>query len=99
MANGVVTIPGRRISYGESFYTDWMPRGGDCAILRAQALKVVTSTGGTVRISLETRSEEDTSKTPVDTYYPSGATKLLELSAVGVGTAIYLATSGSNSPS
>ena len=35
MASPVVQIPGRRISHGETFYTDWMSRGGDCAILRA----------------------------------------------------------------
>jgi hypothetical protein len=90
-------IPGRRISYGETFYTDWGPRGGDCALLRAQAL-VKSSSSGTIRISLETRSEDDTSTTPMDTSFPSSAPKLLELNATGVKTAIYTATSGSNSP-
>ena len=91
-------IPGRRISYGESFYTDWFPRGGDCALLRAQALFKETTSGASVYISLETRSEEGTSDPTMDTYYPSSAPKLLKLTATGVKTAIYLATSGSNAP-
>lgn len=93
----MMNIPGRRISYGETFYTDWMPRGGDCALLRAQAL-IKSSSTGSIYISLETRSAEDTSATTMDTYYPSSAPKLLKLDAVDVKTAIYLATTGSNSP-
>ena len=95
-------IPGRRISHGETFYTDWGPRGGDCALLRAQALiKYAPGAGGTgtVYISLETRSEEGTSDTTMDTSYPSSAPKLLNLNAVGVKTAIYTATTGSNTTS
>jgi hypothetical protein len=92
-----MTIPGRRISYGETFYTDWIPRGGDCAILRAQVL-MKNASGGSVRISLETRSEEGTSANPIDTYYPSSAPKLLELSGVVVGAAIYLPTKDTSSP-
>lgn len=91
-------IPGRRISYGETFYTDWMPRGGDCALLRAQALIKSAAGGSTVYVSLETRSEEATTATSMDTYYPSSAPKLLNLNSVGVKTAIYLATTGSNTP-
>lgn len=97
MASPIVTMPGRRISYGETFYTDWMNRGGDCALLRAQAL-IKSSTSGSIYLSLETRSLEDTSATLMDTYYPASAPKLLKLDAVGVKTAIYLATTGSNSP-
>lgn len=91
-------IPGRRISYGETFYTDWTPRGGDCALLRAQALFKDNGGGATVYISLETRSEEGSSDPTMDTSYPSSAPKLLNLTALGVKTAIYLATTGSNSP-
>ena len=91
-----MNIPGRRISFGETFYTDWMPRGGDCALLRAQALYKSNPGAGTVYISLETRSEEDTSASTMDTYYPSSPPKLLNLNAVGVMTAIYLATTSSN---
>lgn len=91
-------IPGRRISYGETFYTEWLTRGGDCAFLRAQAL-IKSSATGSVYISLETRSEEDTSATAMDTYYPSSSPKLLNLDAVGVKTAIYLARTGSMTPS
>jgi hypothetical protein len=90
-------IPGRRISYGETFYTDWSPRGGDCALLRAQAL-IKSSSTGSIRISLETRSAEATAAEAMDTSYPSSAPKLLALEALGVFTAIYTATTGSNSP-
>jgi hypothetical protein len=84
-------IPGRRISYGETFYTDWAPRGGDCALLRAQALFKET-TNGKIQISLETRSAEASSATAMTTVYPSGSPNLLEFTAVGVKTAIYTAT-------
>ena len=33
-----VAIPGRRVSSGETFYTDWAGRGGDCVLLRVEAL-------------------------------------------------------------
>lgn len=91
-------IPGRRINYGETFYTDWMPRAGDCALLRAQLLAGDASGGATVYVSLETRSEDDTAALSMDTFYPSSVPKLLNLTAVGVKTAIYVATTGSNSP-
>ena len=29
MATPTVQIPGRRISFGETFYTGWVPRAGD----------------------------------------------------------------------
>jgi hypothetical protein len=66
--------------------------------LRAQALVKSTSSGGTIRISMETRSEEDTSTTLMDTSFPSSSPKLLELNATGVKTAVYTSTTGSNSP-
>jgi len=91
-------IPGRRISWHESFYTDWMPRGGDCALLRAEVLFKET-TSGKIWISLETRSADATSADSMDTSYPSSAPKLLELDTLGVvKTAIYTATAGTNSP-
>ncbi|MFO1052738.1 MAG: hypothetical protein U1F36_11035 [Planctomycetota bacterium] len=86
------------MSYAETFYTDWMPRGGDCAILRAQALIKGADGGATVRISLETRTEQDAATTSMDTFHPSSSPKLLELTALGVKTAVYVATTGSNSP-
>lgn len=88
-------IPGRRISFGETLYTDWGPRGGDCALLRAQAL-IKSSTTGAIYISLETRSEEDTAAAAMDTWYPSVNPRLLAMDVVGVKTAIYVATVGSN---
>jgi hypothetical protein len=33
-----VAIPGRRVSSGETFYTDWAGRGGDCVLLRVEVL-------------------------------------------------------------
>ena len=90
-------IPGRRISFGETFYTDWMPRGGDCALLRAQAL-IKSSSSGSVYVSLETRSEDDTTASAMDTFYPATNPRLLNLTAVGVKTAVYWATTGSNTP-
>ena len=97
MANN---IPGRRISYGETFYTDWGPRGGDCALLRAQVLikSIGGGSDGKIRISLETRSKEDTSATTMDTSFPSSSPKVLVLDTVGVKTSIYTATTGTNSP-
>jgi len=84
-------IPGRRISYGETFFTDWGNRGGDCALARAQML--IKSTGsGSIRISMETRSAEDTTPTEMETSFPSSAPRLLEMVSLGVKTAIYTAT-------
>lgn len=94
---GITNIPGRRISYGETFYTDWVPRGGDCAILRAEGLIKTAAGGSTVRISLQTRSEEGTAS-DMDTFYPSSSPKLLEISGTGLARAIYLAKASSVSP-
>ena len=38
MATPTVQIPGRRISFGEIFYTGWVPRGGDCLTVIAECL-------------------------------------------------------------
>jgi hypothetical protein len=89
-------IPGRRISFGETFYTDWGPRGGDCALLRAQVLHLV---GGEVQISMETRSEQSTASPVMNTTVPGSSPRLLVMNAVGVKTAIYTALEGPTSPS
>jgi hypothetical protein len=84
-------IPGRRISYGETFFTDWGNRGGDCALVRAQML-IKSTASGSIRISVETRSAEDTASTEMETSFPSSDPRLLSLESVGVKTAIYTAT-------
>jgi hypothetical protein len=48
-----IAIPGRRVSDGETFYTDWVARGGDCVILR---IEVLIQAGSTVTFALETRA-------------------------------------------
>lgn len=85
-----IMIPGRRISYGESFYSDWGPRTGDSMILSAQCMLV--SGGGSVELVVETRAEPGSSiTTPVaPTYVPAGS--VLTLSAAGVVTGYWRAT-------
>lgn len=90
-------IPGRRVSYSETFYTDWSARGGDCALLRAQVL-VKSSSTGKILVSMETRSEEETGTNLMDTAFPSSAPRVLVMEAVEVKTAIYTAVSGASTP-
>ena len=83
-------IPGRRISTGESFYTDWMSRGGDSMILRAEALKVVGTGSPKVTIVVQHRTEPAATVTDVTpTYVPSGSA--LELTSAAVFTGYYQA--------
>lgn len=82
-----VAIPGRRVSSGETFRTDWMPRGGDCIVFRAEVLYSSGSKG--LSFALETRGEDGTTVTTITPTSPSTG---LELTAVGVGTCLYLAT-------
>ncbi|MCC7063528.1 MAG: hypothetical protein IT456_12040 [Planctomycetes bacterium] len=87
-----IAIPGRRVSSGETFYTDWVQRGGDCMILRVQVL-IAAGGGDAVTFWLETRGDDGTTvTTPVTPTSPSGG---LELTAVGVGTCLYLASTTS----
>lgn len=87
-----IAIPGRRVSSGETFYTDWVQRGGDCMILRVQVL-IAAGGGDAVTFWLETRGEDGTTvTTPVTPTSPSGG---LELTAVGVATCLYLAGTSS----
>jgi hypothetical protein len=59
MAAQSIAIPGRRVSDGETFYTDWVPRGGDCILMRVQVLFTSSSSGSdTLEFDLETRGEE-----------------------------------------
>lgn len=78
-------IPGRRMTGGESFYTDWMPRGGDSMLLRVEALKIVSS--AEVQIIVETRKEPGgTITTPVAPTTPS---TVLSLTTATLATGYY----------
>lgn len=81
----IVAIPGRRLSGGETFRTNWMPRGGDCVILRVEVLH--DDGGGSVlKLDLETRGEDGTT---VTTMTPTSTG--LEVATTGVATCVYLA--------
>ncbi len=85
MAQQVVSIPGRRVSNGETFYMEWMGRGGDCFILRAELL--VFDGDGSVSVAAETRGEDGDTVTTV-----TATTSAIAMSSLGVATAVYLAT-------
>jgi len=89
-------IPGRRISHGDSFYTDWFSRGGDSMLLRAES---IVASGGSVTISVETRTEPGASAATVPaTYLSNGTTPNLTLNAAGIFTGYWRATtSGTDS--
>lgn len=79
-------IPGRRITGGESFYTDWTSRGGDSMLLRVEALKIVSS--AEVQFVVETRDQPGgTITTPVTPTVPS--TPPLKLTTETVATGYY----------
>lgn len=84
-----VAIPGRRVSSGETFYTDWAGRGGDCVLLRVEVLIAATTDGKAITFALETRGEDGTTVTTMTPKSPSGG---LELTSVGVATCLYVAT-------
>ena len=54
-----MNIPGRTFLTGESFYSDWMPRGGDDAIFRAQLIAQSGTPDSAITIYTKNR-EEDT---------------------------------------
>lgn len=82
-----IAIPGRRIQDGETFRTDWVPRGGDCVILRVEVLVAAGGGGDTVDFALETRGENGTT---VTTITPTSTA--ISASTTGVKTCLYLAT-------
>lgn len=84
-----IAIPGRRVSDGETFRTDWVPRGGDCIILRVEVLFAGGVDGDSVDFALETRGEDGTTVVTIAATSPSGG---LSLNGTGVGTCLYLAT-------
>ena len=88
MANGV-DIPGRTILPGATVFTDWVSRGGDCFIVRAEAVEV--NGGGEVTITAWTRGEDGSSITQVTV---TDADITLNNSD-RFGTALYLAEAAS----
>jgi hypothetical protein len=89
-----IAIPGRRVSDGETFRTDWVSRGGDCILLRAEVLIAAgNDEPDAVRFDLETRGEDGTTVTTITATSPSDG---LKLSNVGVGTCIFLATTSTS---
>jgi hypothetical protein len=83
-----VAIPGRRVSSGETFYTDWAGRGGDCVLLRVEAL-IAEGGGKAINFALETRGEDGTTVTTMTPKSPAGG---LEITNTGVATCLYVAT-------
>jgi hypothetical protein len=88
-----IAIPGKRVSSGETYRTDWVSRGGDCVILRVEVLVANGIDGNVVTFALETRGEDGTSVTTITPTSPAGG---LELDATGVATCLYLATTSTS---
>lgn len=76
MATPTVQIPGRRISFGETFYTGWVPRGGDCLTVIAECL--IAPATGSLKVTAQTRGEDGTTVT--DVGYTIGG---VDMTAVG----------------
>ena len=91
MASPTVQIPGRRISYGEIYYTGWVPRGGDCLTVVAECM--IAPTSGKLVVTPQTRGEDGS--TVYDVNVALGG---IEMDTVGISTAICLAST-STSPS
>ena len=53
----ITAIPGRRISSGDSFFTDWVSRGGDCMLVRAELIAEDGGGSASVVITVDTREE------------------------------------------
>lgn len=81
-----VQIPGRRVTDGETFYTDWSPRGGDCIILRVEVMKAAGGASDKLNFALETRGEDGTTVTTI-----TPTTSTLVLSTAGLASCLYLA--------
>jgi len=89
-------IPGRRMTAGETFYTDWVARRGDSMLLRAEGLHMVDTGASALLFSfvVETREEPGaTVTTPLNATFPAAGT--LQLDSVGVFTGYYEAGSTS----
>jgi hypothetical protein len=86
----VVDIPGRRVSHGDSFFSDWFSRGGDSMIVRAET---IIDSGLDVDIEVETRKEPGTAaSTLTPTYVSNGTGTKLRLNDPGVFTGLWRAS-------
>lgn len=85
MASPTIQIPGRRISYGEVFYTGWVPRGGDCFTVIAECL--IAPSSGSLKVTAQTRGEDGTTVT--DVGFTIGS---IDMSTVDVAIGICLAS-------
>lgn len=90
MASPTVQIPGRRISFGETFYTNWVPRGGDCIMVTAECLMVPAS--GSLKVSVETRGDDGVAVPPPVAYTIGG----IDMSTLGTATGICLASTSTS---
>ncbi len=63
-------VPGKKIFYGETFYSDWSDRGGNGFILRGQKVDTQVSTGSMkVRVEVFTKNKDETGDgTSLSTY-------------------------------
>lgn len=89
MTSPTVQIPGRRISYGETFFTGWVPRGGDCFTVTAECL--IAPASGSLKVTAQTRGEDGTTVT--DVSFTIGT---ISMSAVGVAIGICLASTSTS---
>ena len=83
----VTQIPGRRMSSGDSFYTDWTTRGGDSLLLRAEVIQLVGS-GTKITIDVESREEPGATEGSTSPTYPS-TPSVMTIETEAVGTAYY----------
>ncbi len=67
-------VPGKKIFYGEKFYTDWMPRGGDGFIIRGQMIDIGGDASPTLTVTIEVQT-----KNSEDTTNPSSGDSLVDL--------------------
>jgi hypothetical protein len=88
MDDTTAMIPGRRVTTGETFFTDWIDKGtADCLLLAAELL--VKAGTCSVTITPQTRGEEDTSTNDVTATSPVGG--LVLTGSLGITSCAYLA--------
>jgi hypothetical protein len=86
----VTQIPGRRMTSGESFYTDWTSRGGDSLLLRAEVIKLAGA-GVKIEIQVQSREEPGDTETAFGPTWPTTTPGLLTIDAEAVLTGLYQA--------
>ena len=89
----VTKIPGRRMTSGDSFYTDWGTRGGDSMLLRAEVIQL-TGSGTKLTLEVQTRQEPGDTESVLSPSYPASPT-VMTIDAASVGVAYYEAGSSS----